>query len=91
MRISWVYSLYLGLYTLLWLALTVIGYRTFLFDGGRGGTLEAGPYFFLTGLLWVVCCMVRSVRMRAGKNLYDPVSGSLALSGLLLILYANLA
>ncbi|KEO82174.1 hypothetical protein [Tumebacillus flagellatus] len=91
MRISWGFSLYLLLYTLLWLALTVIGFRTFLVDGGNGDLWAAGRYFFLAGLFWCVCCVVRSVKMRAPKDLYDPVSGSLALTGVLLILYANLA
>lgn len=91
MRISWLYSLYLSLYTLFWLSLSAIGYRTFLFDGGRGHSLSADSYFFLAGLFWLVCGGIRSLKFRQPKHFYDPVNGSFAFAGLLLIAYSNLA
>lgn len=87
-RTSFAYALYVLLYTLFWLALATIGYRTFFLESHAA--LAAGPYCFLVGLLLVVCGGIRSLRSRPPRPDHrDPVTGSLALSGLLLILYAN--
>lgn len=85
---SFRFLLYFLLYTLFWLALSVIGYRTFFME--HAVVLSAGAYCFLVGLLLVVCGGIRSLRSRQQRPGYrDPITGSLALSGLLLILYAN--
>lgn len=87
---SFRYLLYVLLYTLFWLALAVIGYRTFFMENAF--LLTAGSYCFFVGLLLVVCGGLRSLRSRQQRPGYrDPIVGSLALSGLLLILYANSA
>ncbi|PWK05966.1 hypothetical protein [Tumebacillus permanentifrigoris] len=91
MRFSWGYSLYVTLYTLFWLSLTVIAYRTFLFDGGRDRWIPAECYFFLMGLLLLVFGGIRTLHRRQPGELYDPVSISFSLSGLLLVIYSNLA
>ncbi|MGB8955463.1 MAG: hypothetical protein WCC10_08815 [Tumebacillaceae bacterium] len=87
---SFRYLLYMLLYTLFWLALAVIGYRTFFMESAV--LLTAGSYCIWVGLLLVVCGGFRSMRTRQQRPDYrDPITGSLALSGLLLILYANFA
>jgi hypothetical protein len=91
-RESWRFPLYVVLYTLFWAAISVILFRTFFREGAWA--LEAGPYFFLLGLFWFVCAGLRTLSRaatarRAGDG--DPIILSLALSGLLLILYANIA
>lgn len=85
------YGVYVGLYTLFWIVISVIVYRIFFLDGHV--TLGAGPYFFLAGLVWLVFGALRSVRpaSHAHSPQRDPVVSSFALAGLLLILYANAA
>lgn len=88
---AWQYGLYLVLYTAFWSAVSVILYRSFFLGGAAG--LDAGLYFFLAGLVLLVGGAVRTLtapwRDRRPKR--DPVSASLGLSGVLAILYANLA
>jgi hypothetical protein len=91
-KVSWRFPLYVVLYTLFWTAVSVILFRTFFREGGW--SLEAGPYFFLVGLFWFVCAALRSLSRAATSSQPgdgDPITISLALSGLLLILFANLA
>jgi hypothetical protein len=87
---SFRYLLYMLLYTLFWLALAVIGYRTFFMENAV--LLTSGSYCIWIGLLLVVCGGFRSMGSHQQRPGYrDPITGSLALSGLLLILYANFA
>lgn len=85
------YGVSIGLYTLLWIVVSVSVYRLFFLDGHV--TLRAGPYFFLAGLVWLVFGALRSIRptYHAHSPKRDPVVSSFALAGLLLILYANVA
>ena len=84
------YLLYVLLYTLFWLALAVIGYRTFFMENAT--LLTSGSYCIWVGLLLVVCGGFRSLNARQQRPGYrDPIIGSLLVSGLLLILYANFA
>jgi hypothetical protein len=76
---------------LFWLSLSVIAYRTFLFDGGRSRWMPAEYYFFLMGLLLMVFAAIRTLRHRQPEQFYDPVSSSLSIAGLLLVIYSNLA
>lgn len=90
-RISWGYSLYVTLYTLFWLSLSVIAYRTFLFDGGRDRLMPAETYFFLMGLVLMIFGAIRTLRRRQPGDFFDPVSTSFSISGMLLVIYSNLA
>ncbi|MGZ4107942.1 MAG: hypothetical protein ACXVO1_11490 [Tumebacillaceae bacterium] len=85
------FGVYVGLYTLFWIAISVIVYRIFFIDSHV--TIHEGAYFFLSGLVWLVCGAIRSVRPteRAKLTQRDPVVRSFALAGLLLLLYANAA
>ncbi|MFD2172051.1 hypothetical protein [Tumebacillus lipolyticus] len=90
MQSSWGYGLYLLLYTIFWSALSVIAYRILVLDGIL--QVQTGHYFFTTGLLLLVCGAVRALSpvVRQTKE-SCPIVGSFYLTGILLILYANLA
>jgi cytochrome b561 len=84
--------IYVVLYTLFWSALAVITFRI-LFEEGMI-QLGSGPYFFITGLFYLVCSVLRIVSRRQAKtppDQSDPVIASFAIAGLLLTLYANLS
>jgi hypothetical protein len=85
------YGVYVGLYTLFWILISVMVYRIFFIDSHVN--LQGGSYFFLVGLVWLVFGAIRSVRPteRARRTKRDPVVSSFALAGLLLIFYANIA
>lgn len=83
------FGVYLLLYTLFWLAMSVILYRAFFLEGRAA--VPAGPYFFLAGLIWFVCAALRTLRPpSAHYHGRDPIVMSFALAGLVLILLANL-
>lgn len=81
------FGLYVVLYTLFWMAISVVAYRTFFLEFTR---LAPGVYFFFAGLWFLVCGVVRALHARQNKtSTRDPIVSSFALSGLLLILIAN--
>ncbi|ASS76651.1 hypothetical protein CIG75_17860 [Tumebacillus algifaecis] len=84
------YLLYVLLYTVFWNALAVIAYRLLVLDGVL--PVSDGLYFFMAGLLFIVCGAVRALspytKMRRTRC---PIVGSFYVSGILLILFANLA
>lgn len=81
---------YIVLYSLFWCALAVIAFRA-LFVGDMM-QLRSGPFFFITGLFYLICACVRAL---SGHNAApvpaprDPVVASFGVAGLLLIAYAN--
>ena len=80
------YGLYVMLYTLFWIAISVVAYRTFFLEFAR---LAPGVYFFLAGMWRLVCGVVRAQHNRQKNVVRDPIVTSFAISGLLLILFAN--
>jgi hypothetical protein len=83
------YALYLLLYTVFWTSLAVISYRVLVLDGTL--PIGTGLYFFMSGLLFIVCGAVRAMSpFLKAKQERCPIVGSFYVSGVLLILYANL-
>ncbi|HEU4965264.1 MAG TPA: hypothetical protein VFV52_15655 [Bacilli bacterium] len=84
------YYLYLVLYTAFWSAVSTILYRTFFLSGVAA--ISPSLYFFLAGLVMFVGSGLRTMKTspHGGRRRRDPIIASLALSGLLSILYANL-
>lgn len=83
------YLLYLLLYTVFWNALAAIAYRFFVIDGALA--VQESLFFFMTGLLLIVSGAIRSMSPLIKSRINRcPIVGSFYLSGLLLIVYANL-
>lgn len=86
------YALHVGLYSLFWIVLSLLGYQ--ILHLHQPVPLPPGPYYFLAGLFWLVCAALRSVRPTDRIHHHrhrDPFTHSFALSGLLLIVVANVA
>lgn len=81
---------YIVLYSLFWCALAVIAFRALF--GGDMMQLSRGPFFFITGLFYLICACVRALSGRSVKQPpapRDPVVASFGVAGLILIAYAN--
>jgi len=79
------------LYSLYWCALAVISCRALF--GADMMQLSSGPFFFITGLFYLICACIRALsghRSAHPPAPRDPVVASFGVAGLLLIVYANL-
>jgi phosphoglycerol transferase MdoB-like AlkP superfamily enzyme len=84
------YVLQLILYSTLWLALSHLAYQTFC--QSYTPILHPGPYSFLIGLVYLNSGTIRyTLQSRPHADRHDPLTLSLHLVGLLLILYSNLS